>query len=63
MMTGGLELYRLQRDNGWQMAIELMRIRNHPSHIWQWTVNLQMFECRDAERTLQERSQDAIQRP
>jgi hypothetical protein len=61
MMTGGLELYRLQRDNGWQMAIELMRLRNHPSHMWQWTTNLQMFACRDAELTLGD-SQDDIQR-
>ncbi len=59
MMTGGLELYRLQRDNGWQMAIELMRIRNHPSHIWQWTENLQLFACRSGELTLR-RNSDGI---
>lgn len=59
MMTGGLELYRLQRDNGWQMAIEMMGIRNHPSRIWQWTLNLQSFACREAELTLR-RSHNGI---
>lgn len=40
----GVTFYRLVEANGWQMAIELMRIRNHPSHIWEWSTSLQMGE-------------------
>lgn len=40
----GIQFFRLVELNGWQMAVELMKIKNHPSHIWEWNTNTQMFE-------------------
>ena len=50
--TTGITFYRLVESNGWQMAVELMRIRSHPSHIWEWSSTLQMFEYVSAKRYL-----------
>jgi|PlaIllAssembly_1097288.scaffolds.fasta_scaffold00001_135 hypothetical protein len=52
----GIVLARLVEQMGWQMAIETMRHHNHPSRIWEWTPNLQMFEYTAAIRFLQERT-------
>lgn len=40
----GIQFSSLVELNGWQMAVELMKIKNHPSHIWEWNMNIQMFE-------------------
>lgn len=52
MGVTGIHLYRLVEADGWQMAIEIMRIRNHPSHIWEWSPNLQLFEYTEARNYL-----------
>ena len=39
----GIQFYHLVELNGWQIAVELMRIKNHSSHIWEWLTNIQMF--------------------
>ena len=39
----GIQFYLLVELNGWQIAVELMKIKNHPSHIWEWLTNIQMF--------------------
>ncbi len=44
----GIMLVRLVEQMGWQMAIETMRHRNHPSRIYEWPANLQLFEYTSA---------------
>lgn len=51
----GIQFYRLVNANGWQLAVALMRINNHPSRIWEWSQNLQMFEYTAAQSFFERR--------
>ena len=52
MTVTGLTLYREVNQNGWQMAIVLLKIRNHCSRVWEWTENQQAFEYQCVKRNL-----------
>lgn len=49
-MTVSYQFYCAVELCVWQMALEIMRIKNHSSFIWNWAENLQMFAYTEGKR-------------